>query len=55
MSRPGVAIMPVDVGNHKYSFGCYLECTGQTADVGNLGSIGFGLPAALVPGRRRRS
>lgn len=45
---PDDAIMPVDVGNNTYSFGRYFECTGQTVLMsGYLGSIGFGLPAAL--------
>ncbi len=45
---PGDAIMPVDVGNNTYSFGRYFECTGQAVLMsGYLGSIGFGLPAAL--------
>ncbi len=45
---PGDAIMPVDVGNNTYSFGRYFECTGQVVLMsGYLGSIGFGLPAAL--------
>ncbi len=37
-----------DVGNNTYSFGRYFECTGQAVLMsGYLGSIGFGLPAAL--------
>ncbi|RMH21758.1 MAG: thiamine pyrophosphate-binding protein [Gemmatimonadetes bacterium] len=45
---PGNAIMPVDVGNNTYSFGRYFECTEQRVLMsGYLGSIGFGLPAAL--------
>jgi hypothetical protein len=53
----------VDVGNHAYSLGRYLESKGQPVLMsGYLGSIGFGYPAALgawaaAPGppvRRRR-
>ncbi|MFT7518510.1 MAG: pyruvate oxidase [Kiritimatiellia bacterium] len=45
---PGDAIIPVDVGNNTYSFGRYFECDRQTVLMsGYLGSIGFGLPAAL--------
>ncbi len=45
---PADAIMPVDVGNNTYSFGRYFECKGQTVLMsGYLGSIGFGLPAAM--------
>src|SRR5690242_18936997 len=47
----------VDVGNHAYSLGRYLESAGQPVLMsGYLGSIGFGYPAALgawaaAPGR----
>jgi thiamine pyrophosphate-dependent acetolactate synthase large subunit-like protein len=45
---PADAIMAVDVGNNTYSFGRYFECTEQSVLMsGYLGSIGFGLPAAL--------
>ncbi|MEJ2084700.1 MAG: thiamine pyrophosphate-binding protein, partial [Acidobacteriota bacterium] len=45
---PEDAIMAVDVGNNTYSFGRYFECTRQAVLMsGYLGSIGFGLPAAL--------
>ena len=45
---PSNAIMPVDVGNNTYSFGRYFECKNQAVLMsGYLGSIGFGLPAAL--------
>ena len=45
---PEDAIMPVDVGNNTYSFGRYFECARQAVLMsGYLGSIGFGLPAAL--------
>ena len=38
----------VDVGNHAYSLGRYLESKGQPVLMsGYLGSIGFGYPAAL--------
>ena len=43
------AVIAVDVGNNTYAFGHYFECSGRQ-DVlmsGYLGSIGFGLPAAL--------
>ena len=46
---PEDAVIPVDVGNNTYSFGRFFECRGRQ-DVlmsGYLGSIGFGLPAAL--------
>ena len=42
-------MLAVDVGNNTYSFGRFFECRGQQ-DVlmsGYLGSIGFGLPAAM--------
>lgn len=42
------AIIAVDVGNNTYSFGRYFETRGQTILMsGYLGSIGFGLPAAI--------
>ncbi len=45
---PADALMPVDVGNHAYSFGRYFEATGQRVLMsGYLGSIGFALPAAM--------
>lgn len=45
---PGNAVMPVDVGNNTYSFGRYFEPCGQRILMsGYLGSIGFGLPAAM--------
>ncbi|MBO6757586.1 MAG: Rieske 2Fe-2S domain-containing protein [Roseibium sp.] len=45
---PEDAILPVDVGNNTYSFGRYFEPRGQRILMsGYLGSIGFGLPAAL--------
>ena len=45
---PADAIVPVDVGNHAYSFGRYFETRGQTVLMsGYLGSIGFSLPAAM--------
>jgi pyruvate oxidase len=43
------AVIAVDVGNNTYSFGRYFEVSGQQ-DVlmsGYLGSIGYGLPAAM--------
>jgi thiamine pyrophosphate-dependent acetolactate synthase large subunit-like protein/nitrite reductase/ring-hydroxylating ferredoxin subunit len=46
---PDDAVLSVDVGNNTYSFGHFFECRGRQ-DVlmsGYLGSIGFGLPAAL--------
>ena len=46
---PEDAVIAVDVGNNTYSFGRFFECRGRQ-DVlmsGYLGSIGFGLPAAL--------
>ena len=54
---PQDAIVTVDVGNHAYSLGRYLESQGQPVLMsGYLGSIGFGYPAALgawaaAPGR----
>ena len=45
---PENAIMAVDVGNNTYSFGRYFECSQQAVLMsGYLGSIGFGLPAAM--------
>ncbi|MEP4271500.1 MAG: thiamine pyrophosphate-binding protein, partial [Roseibium sp.] len=45
---PEDAIIPVDVGNNTYSFGRYFEPRGQRILMsGYLGSIGFGLPAAI--------
>ena len=45
---PDDAVFTVDVGNHAYSFGRYLESKGQPVLMsGYLGSIGFGYPAAL--------
>jgi len=46
---PEGAVLPVDVGNNTYSFGRYFETKpGQTVVMsGYLGSIGFGLPAAM--------
>ena len=45
---PADAILCVDVGNHAYSFGRYLESKGQPVLMsGYLGSIGFGYPAAI--------
>ncbi|MEO0475815.1 MAG: thiamine pyrophosphate-dependent enzyme [Planctomycetota bacterium] len=45
---PQDAIMPVDVGNNTYSYGRYFECSQQAVIMsGYLGSIGFGLPAAM--------
>ncbi len=42
------AVIAVDVGNNTYSFGRYFECQAQTVLMsGYLGSIGFGLPAAM--------
>jgi thiamine pyrophosphate-dependent acetolactate synthase large subunit-like protein len=46
---PEDAVIAVDVGNNTYSFGRFFECRGRQ-DVlmsGYLGSIGFGLPAAI--------
>jgi pyruvate oxidase len=54
---PPDAVVTVDVGNHAYSLGRYLESKGQPVLMsGYLGSIGFGYPAALgawagAPGR----
>jgi pyruvate oxidase len=54
---PTDAVLTVDVGNHAYSLGRYLESKGQPVLMsGYLGSIGFGYPAALgawagAPGR----
>ncbi len=45
---PENAVVTVDVGNHAYSLGRYLESKGQPVLMsGYLGSIGFGYPAAL--------
>jgi thiamine pyrophosphate-dependent acetolactate synthase large subunit-like protein/nitrite reductase/ring-hydroxylating ferredoxin subunit len=45
---PPDAIIAVDVGNNTYSFGRYFESQGQRVLMsGYLGSIGFGLPAAM--------
>ncbi|MGH3767059.1 MAG: thiamine pyrophosphate-binding protein [Pseudonocardiaceae bacterium] len=45
---PENAVVTVDVGNHAYSLGRYLESQGQPVLMsGYLGSIGFGYPAAL--------
>jgi thiamine pyrophosphate-dependent acetolactate synthase large subunit-like protein/nitrite reductase/ring-hydroxylating ferredoxin subunit len=45
---PADAVFAVDVGNHAYSFGRYLESKGQPVLMsGYLGSIGFGYPAAI--------
>jgi pyruvate oxidase len=45
---PVDAIIAVDVGNNTYSFGRYFESQGQRVLMsGYLGSIGFGLPAAM--------
>ncbi len=42
------AVVCVDVGNNTYSFGRYFEVEGQDVLMsGYLGSIGFGLPAAM--------
>jgi pyruvate oxidase len=45
---PEDAVVAVDVGNHAYSLGRYLESKGQPVLMsGYLGSIGFGYPAAM--------
>jgi thiamine pyrophosphate-dependent acetolactate synthase large subunit-like protein len=45
---PNDAVLCVDVGNHAYSLGRYLESAGQPVLMsGYLGSIGFGYPAAM--------
>ncbi|MCV3273066.1 thiamine pyrophosphate-dependent enzyme [Roseobacter sinensis] len=46
---PENTIFAVDVGNNTYSFGRYLETKGRQRVLmsGYLGSIGFGLPAAM--------
>jgi pyruvate oxidase len=45
---PQDAVVAVDVGNHAYSLGRYLESKGQPVLMsGYLGSIGFGYPAAM--------
>jgi thiamine pyrophosphate-dependent acetolactate synthase large subunit-like protein/nitrite reductase/ring-hydroxylating ferredoxin subunit len=42
------AVIAVDVGNNTYSFGRYFECDRQSVLMsGYLGSIGFGVPAAM--------
>lgn len=42
------AVIAVDVGNNTYSFGRYFEVANQSVLMsGYLGSIGFGLPAAI--------
>ncbi len=47
-AMPDRAIVAVDVGNNTYSFGRYFETTAQSVLMsGYLGSIGFGLPAAM--------
>ena len=46
---PRDAAIAVDVGDNTYSFGCYVESSGEQSVVmsGYLGSIGFAFPAAL--------
>ena len=45
---PADSVVAVDVGNHAYSLGRYLESKGQPVLMsGYLGSIGFGYPAAM--------
>jgi pyruvate oxidase len=45
---PEEAVVAVDVGNHAYALGRYLESKGQPVLMsGYLGSIGFGYPAAM--------
>ncbi len=46
---PEDAVIAVDVGNNTYSFGRYFEakCGQECLMSGYLGSIGFGLPAAI--------
>jgi pyruvate oxidase len=45
---PEDAVVSVDVGNHAYSLGRYLESKGQPVLMsGYLGSIGFGYPGAM--------
>ncbi len=47
-AAPAAALIAVDVGNNTYSFGRYFETKGQPVMMsGYLGSIGFGLPAAI--------
>lgn len=48
-AAPDDAIFSVDVGDNTYSFGRYLESKGSQVTLmsGNLGSIGFGFPAAM--------
>jgi pyruvate oxidase len=57
---PEDAVIAVDVGNNAYAFGRYFEASGRQDLLmsGYLGSIGFGLPAAMgawaaVGGRRQ--
>jgi thiamine pyrophosphate-dependent acetolactate synthase large subunit-like protein/nitrite reductase/ring-hydroxylating ferredoxin subunit len=55
---PEDAVIAIDVGNNAYSFGRYFESKGQRVLMsGYLGSIGFGVPAAMgaaaaAPGRK---
>ena len=53
---PDDAVVAVDVGNHAYSLGRYLESKGQPVLMsGYLGSIGFGYPGRhRAPGRPTR-
>jgi len=45
---PADAVVAVDVGNHAYSLGRYLESKGQPVLMSRyLGPIGFGYPAAI--------
>jgi len=47
-ATPDDAVICVDVGNNTYSFGRYFETAQQSILMsGYLGSIGFGLPAAM--------
>ena len=47
-ATPDDAVICVDVGNNTYSFGRYFETARQSILMsGYLGSIGFGLPAAM--------
>ena len=47
-TAPEDAIIAVDVGNNTYSFGRYFESRNHDLLMsGYLGSIGFGLPAAM--------
>jgi pyruvate oxidase len=53
---PADAVVTVDVGNHAYSLGRYLESAGQPVLMsGYLGTIGFGYPAALAAWAADRS